>query len=165
MIQWREATAADIPVIQTIAAITWEPTYVPIIGQAQVEYMLSTMYSTTTLGTQMADGQRFLILLVEGKDVGFAGFGSEDTAGAIYKLHKLYLLPEVQGMGLGRYLIETVMDQVKQAGAKHLLLNVNRANPALHFYQKIGFKIKETVDIEIGNGFFMNDYIMEISIP
>lgn len=164
MIQCREATEADIPVIQRIAKITWGPTYVPIIGQAQVDYMLSTMYSTTILGGQIADGQRFLILMIDGKDVGFAGFGSEDLPEAIYKLHKLYLLPEVQGRGLGKFLIQTVMEQVKQAGAAVLLLNVNRANPALHFYQKLGFKIKETVDIEIGNGFFMNDYILEISI-
>jgi ribosomal protein S18 acetylase RimI-like enzyme len=57
-----------------------------------------------------------------------------------------------------------VVDQIRDAGGKSLLLNVNRSNKALDFYEKAGFTIKETVDIEIGNGFFMNDYIMEKAI-
>ena len=42
-----------------------------------------------------------------------------------------------------------------------LTLNVNRFNKAIDFYLKNGFKIIKEENIEIGNGFLMEDYVME----
>ena len=164
MILLRKATEQDIPVIQQIAKITWEPTYVPIIGREQVDYMLGTMYSKVALVEQLQAGDEFLIAEMGSKDVAFVSYGTIPGQPGAYKLHKLYVLPTAHGKGLGKFLVNEVVNKVRHAGGHSLALNVNRANKAKDFYERAGFKIKETVDLDIGNGFFMNDYVMEIAI-
>lgn len=164
MILLKKAKEEDLPIIQEIAKVTWGPTYLPIIGQEQVDYMLEKMYNKGILLEQLMDGYVFLIAELGGKDVGFASYSISDHENKIYKLHKLYVLPETHGKGVGKFLINEVLDKVKTDGGKSLELNVNRENNAKSFYESAGFIIKETVDIEIGNGFFMNDYVMEKSI-
>lgn len=164
MILLRKAKEEDIPVIQQIASLTWGPTYVPIIGQKQVDYMLDNMYSKVVLLQQLMEGHVFLIAGLDDKDVGFASYSVIDSENRVYKLHKLYVLPEVHGKGVGKFLMNEVVQKVREAGGKSLELNVNRANRSKDFYEKAGFTIKETVDLDIGNGFFMNDYIMTLPI-
>jgi GNAT superfamily N-acetyltransferase len=126
--------------------------------------MLATMYSQVALLQQLQAGHEFLIAEMGNKDVAFASFSVIPEQKHAYKLHKLYVLPSAHGKGLGKFLINEVVNKVRHAGGKTLALNVNRANKAKDFYERAGFKIKETVDLEIGNGFFMNDYVMEITI-
>lgn len=161
MILLKKAKEEDIPVIQEIARITWGPTYLPIIGQEQVDYMLEKMYNKGALLEQLMDGYVFLLAELNGKEVGFASYSIIDHENRTYKLHKLYVLPETHGKGVGKFLINEVLDKIKEEGGVKLELNVNRENNAKNFYESAGFTIKETVDIEIGNGFYMNDYVME----
>lgn len=164
MILLKKAKESDIPIIQEIANITWGPTYVPIIGQAQVDYMLQKMYSTAALESQFIDGHQFLIAELGAKNVGFVSYGIAPEASNVYHLHKLYVLPSVHGQGIGKFLINEVLNKVHDEGGKFLRLNVNRKNKAKDFYESAGFIIIETVDLDIGNGFYMNDYIMEKAI-
>ncbi|MBB6499666.1 GNAT family N-acetyltransferase [Pedobacter cryoconitis] len=163
MITLRKAKEEDLPVIQQIGTITYGPTYTPLIGQEQVDFMLDKFYNIFALRQQLIDGHTFLIAQEEGKDLAFASYSIGDHDSVI-KLHKLYVLPEAHGKGLGKLLINEVRNKAIEAGAKSLELNVNRYNKAKDFYEKAGFKIKETVDIEIGNGFFMNDYVMALAL-
>lgn len=164
MITLRVAGENDLLVIARIATKTYGPTYTAIIGQEQVDYMLGQFYTLAALKEQCLLGHVFLIAQYQGKDVAFASYSVTDPENAIYKLHKLYVLPEAHGQGLGRVLINEVRSKAIASGAKALELNVNRHNQAKAFYEKAGFKIKETVDIEIGNGFQMNDYVMSLSL-
>ena len=164
MISLRRAKEGDIPSIRAIGTITYGPTYVPLLGQEQVDYMLDKFYSVAALTEQFIAGHIFLIAKEGAKDIGFASYQIIDADYKIVKLHKLYVLPEAHGKGLGKFLINEVRDKAIEAGAKGLRLNVNRYNKAKDFYEKAGFKVKETVDIEIGNGFFMNDYVMELPL-
>jgi ribosomal protein S18 acetylase RimI-like enzyme len=164
MIQLKRAKEADIPIIQEIARVTWQPTYVPLLGQIQVDYMLEKMYNKGALLEQLAEGYVFLIAELGMEQVGFAAYSIIDHDNRGYKLHKIYVLPDAHGKGVGKFLMNEVVGQVRDAGGKSLSLNVNRNNKAQNFYEKAGFKVKETVDIEIGNGFFMNDYVMEMPI-
>ncbi|WP_316841082.1 GNAT family N-acetyltransferase [Pedobacter gandavensis] len=164
MILIRKGKEKDLSSIQEIAKVTWGPTYTGIISQEQIDYMLEKMYNKGVLLEQLLAGYAFLIAEIEDKDVGFASYSKLDDRKDAYKLHKLYVLPEVHGMGVGKFLINEVFDKVREAGGKSLELNVNRANKSTEFYKKAGFKIKETVNLEIGNGFFMNDYVMEKTI-
>ena len=160
----RKATAAEMPIITQLAEFIWPQTYSEYISEAQLRYMLNLMYNQEELLSQYHKGYTFFIASVQGKDVGFACTSTLDEKGNIYKLHKLYVLPSTQGMGIGKLLVDEVVDLVATRGGKFLQLNVNRNNKATNFYLKIGFKIKETVDINIGDGFFMNDYVMELPI-
>lgn len=161
MIILRKAKEEDIEMIQSLARKTWPMAYSAIISAEQIEYMLDKMYNKGELLSQLQQGHTFLIAEEGEADLGFAGFSIHDTDQRIYKLHKLYVLPEAHGKGVGKILINEVVNQIRDLGATALQLNVNRQNKAADFYKKGGFIIKETVDLDIGNGFLMNDYVME----
>lgn len=91
--------------------------------------------------------------------VGFASFSEIEKT--IWKLHKIYILPQWQGKGLGNIFIDFIINSITLKGAKALQLNVNRNNPAKYFYEKLKFNILRQEDIDIGNRYFMNDFIME----
>ena len=161
MIVLRRAKEQDIESIQDLANRTWYIAYGEIISLEQIEYMLEKMYNKGELLSQLEEGHQFLIAEEDGIDLGFAGFSVLDSASGIYKLHKLYVLPETHGKGIGKLLMNEVVNLAKRAGGSALQLNVNRNNKAADFYKKAGFIVKETIDLDIGNGFLMNDYIME----
>lgn len=158
-----DASLENIPQIQRIAYATWPSTYGEILSEPQMHYMLATMYNTDTLSRQLHEGHHFALAEAEGKAIGFAGYSPAEEE-TVYKLHKLYVLPNIQKEGAGKSLLSYVMDHAKQAGATRLQLNVNRFNNARQFYEKKGFQVIREEDIDIGNGFFMNDYVMEISL-
>jgi ribosomal protein S18 acetylase RimI-like enzyme len=72
--------------------------------------------------------------------------------------------PDQQGKKLGKKMLDYIIEHIKNAGAKALQLNVNRHNKALYFYEKQGFKMIRSEDIDIGSGYFMNDYVMELKV-
>jgi ribosomal protein S18 acetylase RimI-like enzyme len=77
------------------------------------------------------------------------------------KLHKLYLLPELHGRGLGSFLMQHCEQEVRAAGAQRLMLSVNKRNTkAIAAYRRNGFAIAESVVTDIGGGFVMDDYVM-----
>lgn len=80
------------------------------------------------------------------------------------KIHKLYLLPDYQGQGLGKVMFLHGLEYASIKCAQAVYLNVNRFNAAVEFYLAMGMQITKTEDIDIGGGFFMNDYVMERSL-
>lgn len=160
----RPATKADIPTIRHIAHETWPVAYGNIISNEQLEYMLALIYSPQALEGQFDNGHCFFMAEEEeGQPVGFAGTSATEHAGS-WKLHKLYVLPGIQKSGAGKALMSAVVNMARENNATRLLLNVNRSNPAFDYYIKNGFSVAETVDIPIGGGFFMNDYVMQKEI-
>jgi GNAT superfamily N-acetyltransferase len=155
----RQATDSDIQAINELAEKIWWPSYRNIISDEQISFMLNDMYSSESLREQMNSGIEFLLVERDKLPLAFAGFSETDTKNQVFKLHKLYVLPTEQGQGTGRKLIEQVSSLAKAKGGKILELNVNRGNPAHHFYSKIGFDIYQTVDISYHH-FILNDYIM-----
>ena len=157
----RPATLADIPVIQQLAEGTWAPTYSSILAEEQVTYMFEKIYTTEALQEQIVEKKHtFLLLFLTDKPVGFASFGKIADSPILYKLHKIYLLPETQGQGAGIALLQAVEEAVKTLQAEALQLNVNRYNKALHFYQSQGYHIIREEDIPIGP-YWMNDFVLE----
>jgi ribosomal protein S18 acetylase RimI-like enzyme len=95
--------------------------------------------------------------------VGFASYSHADKTGT-YKVHKLYVHPLLHGKGFGKKLLDKIIEEIKPTGATKLRLNVNRQNRAKGFYERYGFAVIGEEDIAIGEGYFMNDFIMEKSI-
>jgi ribosomal protein S18 acetylase RimI-like enzyme len=156
----KQADPSDIPAIITVAEATWEPTYRDFIDPAQIRFMYEAIYSASSLRKQMEElGHTFLLLQETNIPVAFASFSPRAEEPTIFKLHKIYLLPNQQGKGLGKLLMEEVCNRVRQAGGTFLDLNVNRYNPARHFYERTGFSIIREEDIPIGP-YWMNDYVM-----
>jgi GNAT superfamily N-acetyltransferase len=157
-----DATEQDVSDILQIAEKTWWPTYSHFLSPDQIRYMLDTIYSGETIKTEIAAGpQTFLLLRDERGPLAFASYAVRPEDPLVYKLHKLYVLPEHHGKGLGRLLIEEIKARLRKKGIGILDLNVNRLNPARFFYEKTGFKIIREEDIPIGS-FWMNDYVMRL---
>jgi len=156
----RKADVDDVNAIGFLAHQIWPVAYEEILSVEQLHYMLGMLYSPRSLQQQMLkDGQRFFIAEIDLHEIGFASF-SKINEGK-YKLHKLYVLPKYQGKAIGKALLDVVLEEIKKEGAQQLFLNVNRHNKAIQFYERLGFVIKNEEDIDIGNGYFMNDYVME----
>jgi N-acetylglutamate synthase-like GNAT family acetyltransferase len=156
----RTATINDVETIRDIADKTWWVAYSPILEHEQISFMLGEIYSAEKITKQVKENQQtFLLLEEEGNPVAFAAYSPRDENPEIYKLHKLYCLPQTQGKGYGKVLINAVAQKVIDAGKKILELNVNKYNNAKSFYEKMGFTIAYEEDIAIGK-YWMNDYVM-----
>lgn len=161
----REATSADIPLIQGIARATWPVSYADMISPAQIAYMLDLMYGSEALEAQFGPkGHRFLLAEQESTPVGFAGFEHGYQGTLRTRLHKLYVLPQVQGHGVGTTLLKAVITEARNAGNTAIELNVNKHNRATVFYQRHGFTIERDEVLDIGHGYVMDDHVMVKSL-
>ncbi|WP_461533526.1 GNAT family N-acetyltransferase [Sinomicrobium sp.] len=153
-----------IALIRDLAKRTWPSTFKDILSPGQIEYMLNMMYSEEALKKQIEVlGHRFFIAKEYDKVLGFISC-EERYEGDKTKIHKLYVLPETQGRGVGRVLIDCAKDVARKAGDHILSLNVNKYNPAIRFYEKIGFTTVAEEVIDIGKGYVMDDFVMECQI-
>ncbi len=156
----RTATPDDVETIRNIAETTWWATYGPILEKEQLIFMLDEIYSARKLASQLTHHTQTYLLLVEGeKPVAFAAYSPREEDPEIYKLHKLYCLPETQGKGYGKILLNEVINKTLEAGKHTLDLNVNRYNKAKFFYEKLGFEVAYEEDVPIGK-YWMNDFVM-----
>ena len=159
----RQASLSDLEIIRELTFKVWPQTYAAILSESQINYMLDLMYSIPALTKQLTDPEHaFILVYDEELPVGFASYSPHHNEQ--WKLHKLYILPAMQGKGLGKLILDYIISDLRKRGINSLVLNVNRYNQASLFYKKLGFKIIEETDVPIGNGYFMNDYIMEIKM-
>lgn len=164
MIHIYQAGIGDIPIIQRIAYQTWPVTFEHILSMEQLTYMLDMMYSSVSLARQIHQkGHLFLLAGIEEQDaVGFAAFEINYQGLPVTKIHKIYILPASQGKGLGKSLFERITQESVEKGNSRLSLNVNRNNTkALEFYQNSGFEVVGEEDLPIGQGYMMEDFILE----
>lgn len=160
-----EATAKHLHIIQEIAEKTWPHTFAGILSKEQITYMLNWMYSIESLTEQTTvRHHHFVLARIRQEYLGYASYETDYKGRPVTKIHKLYLLPQSQGKGTGRKLINHIGIKAREAGNSLLMLNVNKNNSALEFYKKTGFEQTGTEVIDIGDGFKMEDIIMEAAI-
>ena len=152
----------QLSLIQKLAHDIWPQVYDYMISASQIEFMLNKMYSMESLEIQWQEGHQFLLLESENQFLGFASFQTTTSGNA--KLHKLYLKKQSHGKGWGKKLLVFIENQCRNQQQTSIQLNVNRNNKSLNFYLANGFQIQESIDIPIGDGFEMNDFIMQKSI-
>jgi ribosomal protein S18 acetylase RimI-like enzyme len=158
----RRADLADLATVIALAHEIWHRHYPGIITLEQIDYMLSRGYSREALAPFVTDPTRGLALAERGAQaLGFAAWYPPGEP-ATMKLDKLYVLPQMHWQGIGRMLIDHVAQAARRAGCGTLTLNVNRNNTAsIRAYERCGFRIVKSGDFPIGNGFVMEDYVME----
>jgi GNAT superfamily N-acetyltransferase len=162
MIIITEATPKDFKTIQQIAHTAWPSAYGEILSKSQIDFMLESMYALDVLNTNFNNKKhRFLLLNEFENPIGFASYEHHYLDTNCTRLHKLYLLPENQGKGFGKLLLDRIVALAKENKSDKISLNVNRFNKACVFYQKMGFEIVAEENLFIGNGYFMEDYKME----
>lgn len=159
----------DIDAVRRLAHEIWHRHYPGIITAEQIEYMLERGYSREALIRFVAHDEaggapedRGIALARVGEvPVGFVAWCPADTRG-VMKLERLYILPEYHGKGIGRALIEHVVERARAAACRRMTLNVNRNNTgSIRVYERCGFAIAGQGDFPIGGGFVMEDFIME----
>ena len=158
----RPMTAADIPSVIDIGRRIWLEHYVPIIGAEQVAYMTAQRFTPSYLGQYPNASDRWLDLLeVDGDAVGYCSY-SLGPADDELKLEQLYLLPELHGRGLGHLMMSHIEEHARALHRSTLWLTVNKHNAgSIAVYKRSGFNIREEAVFDIGNGFVMDDYVME----
>ncbi len=164
MITISQATYKDIPLIQEIAHTTWPITYGKILSKAQLDYMLANFYSDPSLLEQFETNQQFFLAYDNDLCLGFTSCEINYQNKRVTRIHKIYILPEGQGKGIGKLLIEKVIGLAKENQSEVISLNVNKFNNAVTFYKKLGFEIVGEEDIEIGKGYLMEDFKMELKL-
>ncbi|MBA3970867.1 MAG: GNAT family N-acetyltransferase, partial [Bacteroidetes bacterium] len=155
-LKFRKASTHDVGLIAQLADSIWRKHYITIITIEQIEFMLATMYSAESLLKQMNEGHVFTIIYDNEKAIGYISLSTKDEWN--YFLHKFYVDNNEQGKGIGSKLLEYILKEL--ANAESIELTVNRKNyKAINFYFKNGFVIKDVADFDIGNGYFMNDFV------
>jgi ribosomal protein S18 acetylase RimI-like enzyme len=155
-------TEADFAPLASLAEAIWRAHYGPLIGLAQVEYMLKGRYTPEKLRAYLGASDRWLRLLkLEGQTIGYCSYALTPTPGEL-KLEQLYLLETFKGRGLGGLMMRHVEAEARARGCGTLMLTVNKGNAgSIAVYQKSGFTVREEAVFDIGGGFVMDDYVME----
>ena len=148
--------------VYAVAEAIWEQHYTPIIGEAQVEYMIEKFLSPDAIVEQINSGYEYFLFSY---DYTFAGFAAIEERGEELFLSKLYVDEEFRGKGIGKYMFQKFIEIAKMRNLKKIWLTCNRNNTnSIAFYEHLGFKkVREEVT-DIGNGFVMDDFIFEYDV-
>ena len=163
MITIKEASAEHIIYIQAVAKVAWPVAFAEILSAEQIGYMMEMMYSYEALREQMeTKGHRFFIAMEGDEPVGYMSIEHNCEDSGRTKIHKAYILPERQRVGIGGRLFDRACEEARIKGDGAVYLNVNKYNKsAIAFYNKGGFDLIKEEVIDIGNGYVMDDYVFE----
>ena len=144
--------------IAKLAKIVWHEHYIPIIGKAQVEYMVAKFQTSEAMQQQASEGYEYYIIKHENKNVGYLSIKKNNDD---LFLSKIYILKEFRGKKIGKTAFNFIEEKAKNHQCKTVSLTVNKSNTnTIKTYEKSGFKNTEAIVMDIGNGFVMDDYRM-----
>ena len=146
---------------RNLAEKIWPSAYGTILSKEQLSYMLNWMYSIETLEKSFDKGNEFYCAFHNNHEIGFFELEFSNEYPNTVQLQKIYVLPSEQNKGIGKNFLQLALLRAKNRGARNVILQVNRANKAVQFYLKNNFCIISEEDFPIGNGYYMNDYVME----
>jgi GNAT superfamily N-acetyltransferase len=158
------STPDDIAIVECLAREIWAEHFTPIIGAAQVEYMLEKFQSAEAMKSQISSGWEYYLAMIDNNPVGYAGLVPEVKKKRMM-LSKLYVKSPARGKGVGKSILEFIERKCELEEFSSLWLTVNRFNTGpISWYERHGFETIDEVKKDIGGGYFMDDYIMEKSI-
>lgn len=153
---------AEIETVKSLAAEIWPGYYEPIIGRPQVDFMLSKIQSPEAIQAQIKNGSLYYLIQPAAESpIGYLAVIPKTNE---LFLSKLYLTAESRGKGWGRRALDFVREGAEAQNLKKISLTVHKRNPSVGIYQKMGFKITEPIVTDIGGGFVMDDFRMELTL-
>ncbi|NUM32305.1 MAG: GNAT family N-acetyltransferase [Bacteroidetes bacterium] len=156
MVSISKATSANIPEIFKMADAIWHIHYINIISSSQIDYMLKKFYSPKAIKQAMNDGEIFYLIFTNDFPIGYISVINKGDES--WFINKFYIYTDIHRKGLGTLALGLLEELVKP---KTFTLQVNRKNiKTINFYFKNGFIINEWADFDIGNGYFMEDFVM-----
>jgi len=170
LVPWRKSLSVeitlvisnhDIECVADLARKIWQQHFTPIIGESQVEYMLTNFQNVNAIKTQINDGLEYYLVKVEGQHIGYLGL-NHDFEQKKMMLSKIYVEYPSQKKGVGQSILNFVENRCLESGFSSVWLTVNKFNDnTIAWYKRRGFVIIDKVKKDIGDGFFMDDYFME----
>lgn len=155
---------ADIKIVAILAHKIWNQHYVPIIGKEQVDYMVAKFQSEEAITNQLQEGYQYFLIEHKNMPSGYLAL-VPDTSNKKMMISKIYVDRDYRGLQLGSKLLKFTIEKAKTENFKTVWLTVNKNNVnSIQWYQKKEFEIKDKIVIDIGNGFIMDDYLLEKSV-
>ena len=133
----------------------------PLIGKEQNDYMIARFQTESAIKGQMEHGCRYFFVQKDGRNIGFMAFYPKES---VMYLSKFYLYKKERGKGYAHQMLDFVIDESARTGMNAIELNVNKHNSACQVYDRLGFRIIRSEKNDIGNGFFMDDYVYRFDI-
>ena len=156
-------TADEIDRLICLIREIWPEVFIPIIGKEQVDYMLVHYQGKDVIAAEIENGTRYFFIRDSSREIGYFAYSLEEDHLAV---SKVYLKKEFRGLGLSSAVFSYFEKIARNEKKEKILLHVNRNNErAVQVYLHRGFEIVKTVDIPLGDRFFLNDYWMEKKIP
>lgn len=150
---------AELEELVVLIREIWREFYTSLIGAAQVEYMLEQFQSVEAMMRQIAEEDfRYYGVFCDGELAGY--YAAKPCRNDGVFLSKFYVAARFRGRGLGKEMLRHLIDAARAAGADAIRLTVNKHNPTVAIYRKLGFDITEEIVADIGNGYVMDDYVM-----
>ena len=153
-------STVEIDAVAALAREIWDEFYVPIIGRAQVDYMVAKFQSAPALSEQIRAGYEYYMVHQDRAPAGYIALVAKPDERALF-VSKFYLVRRARGAGTGRVCMEFIERLARQRGLGLLWLTVNKGNPSVNVYKRMGFHIAADLVMDIGSGFIMDDYRME----
>ena len=148
-----------------LARRIWPETYAEILPPDQVDYMIKLMYALPVVERERRDGIVYELICDAKLPIGFLSYGLHGQTPPTLKLHKIYLEFAYHDRGIGSMALQHVIAAARKMGCSRLCLNVNKRNTAaLRAYERNGFRKAGAVKLDIGGGYFMDDYVMELAL-
>lgn len=156
-------SADEIEVTATIAKEIWNQHFTPLIGIDQVNYMLDNFQSIGAITKQIRnEGYSYFLVLDQKVPIGYFAFYLKED---FLYISKLYLKKSARGKGYSRIILSFIENKASSNGAKFIKLNVFKGNDhTISVYKRMGFEVIDQPQIDIGNGFILDDYVMRKSL-
>ncbi|OPA73576.1 GNAT family N-acetyltransferase [Paenibacillus selenitireducens] len=153
----------EISLLAQLASEIWYEYFVCIISNEQIDYMVEKFQSVHAITDQITNqGYEYYFMNVNGNPIGYLGIKQEEDK---LFLSKFYLQKEHRGKGYASQAMEFLVGICKVRRLGMIWLTVNRYNDAtIAVYEKKGFRTVRTQVADIGNGYVMDDNIMEKKI-
>ena len=161
----RVLSQSDIAQTAELAREIWTDHFTPIIGSAQVEYMLEKFQSPDAMNRQISGGYEYFLAVVDGKNAGYMAI-VPDVEKSSLMISKIYVKKDVRGSGVGYRFLQYAESICQEHGFKTIWLTVNKYNAdSIAWYERKGFENADTMVQDIGNGFIMDDFKMVKTLP
>lgn len=156
----------EIKEVSRIAEKVWHSTYDNLLPKGQPEYMIEKFQSEKAITSQMSDeGYEYYLIYFDNTACGFFALVPEREAKTEMLISKIYIDNDFAGKGLARFAFDFIIENARQRGFEKLWLTVNINNThAISVYEHIGFEKVRAVKTDIGNGYIMDDFILEMKM-
>ena len=155
-------TDEQIDALAALAREIWTEHFTPMLEDGQVEYMLDKFQSPGPIRLQLKEGYQYYFLKLDEELAGYTGFHAEEKS---LFLSKIYVRKTMRGKKIAKQAIEYMVSLCHERHLNKIWLTVNRNNSiASAAHGRMGFTKAYMKKTDIGNGFYMDDYIMEKKI-